>query len=98
MPTYDYECTECGHEFEEFQSMTAEPLKQCPKCKGKVKRLIGAGASIIFKGSGFYATDYRSKEYHEQAKKEKTSSETAKVASKPEASPEKKTETSKSRD
>jgi len=59
MPTYDYACTACGHTFEERQSMAAKPLVKCPKCKGKLKRLIGAGASLIFKGSGFYETDYR---------------------------------------
>ncbi len=62
MPTYDYECEKCGHKFEIFQSMMAEKLKKCPKCGGKVRRLIGAGAGIIFKGSGFYATDYKKKE------------------------------------
>ena len=59
MPTYEYECTKCGHAFEKLQSIIAAPLKLCPECKGKVKRLIGAGSGIIFKGSGFYATDYR---------------------------------------
>lgn len=59
MPTYDYECQKCKDRFEKFQNMTARPLKTCPKCKGPVKRLIGMGAGIIFKGSGFYATDYR---------------------------------------
>ncbi|MBL7157841.1 MAG: zinc ribbon domain-containing protein [Candidatus Omnitrophica bacterium] len=59
MPTYEYECKNCKERFELFQSMTAEPVKVCPKCKGGVKRLIGAGAGIIFKGNGFYATDYR---------------------------------------
>ncbi|RMD74235.1 MAG: zinc ribbon domain-containing protein [Lentisphaerae bacterium] len=61
MPTYEYRCTECGHEFEAFQSMTAEPLAECPQCKGRLKRLIGTGAGIIFKGSGFYETDYKKK-------------------------------------
>ena len=61
MPTYEYKCAKCGNIFEQFQSMTAEPVKKCPKCKGAVKRLIGKGAGIIFKGSGFYATDYRKK-------------------------------------
>lgn len=61
MPTYDYECEKCGYKFEAFQSMTSEPLKECPKCKGKVRRLIGTGAGLIFKGSGFYATDYKKK-------------------------------------
>jgi putative FmdB family regulatory protein len=59
MPTYDYECPHCGHTFELFQKITDEPLKNCPKCKKEVKRLIGTGSGIIFKGSGFYATDYR---------------------------------------
>lgn len=59
MPTYEYECLDCGHRFDKFQQMGDELLKQCPQCKGKVKRLIGAGSGIIFKGSGFYATDYR---------------------------------------
>lgn len=61
MPTYDYECPKCGHKFEYFQSMRDEPLKKCPKCSSSVKRLIGSGAGIIFKGSGFYATDYKAK-------------------------------------
>ena len=59
MPTYDYECTKCGYHFEKFQKMTDPHLKTCPKCKGKVRRLIGAGAGIIFEGSGFYETDYK---------------------------------------
>ncbi len=57
MPTYDYRCQICGYEFEEFQMMQDEPLTECPKCKGSVKRLIGGGLGIIFKGSGFYVTD-----------------------------------------
>lgn len=71
MPTYEYECQKCGHRFEEFQSITDPPIRRCPQCKGKVQRLIGTGAGIIFKGKGFYATDYRSPTYHEKAKKEK---------------------------
>ena len=59
MPTYEYECRKCGHTFEKFQSITAAPVKTCPKCKGKVARLLSAGAGIIFKGSGFYQTDYK---------------------------------------
>ena len=59
MPTYEYECRKCGHTFEKFQSITAEPVKTCPKCKGKVARLVSGGAGIIFKGSGFYQTDYK---------------------------------------
>lgn len=61
MPTYEYECGKCGFCFEKFQSMSDEPLKKCPKCRCKVKRLVGRGAGIIFKGSGFYETDYKRK-------------------------------------
>lgn len=61
MPTYEYECTKCSHTFEEFQRITAEPLKRCPKCKGKLRRLMGSGSGIIFKGTGFYETDYKRK-------------------------------------
>ncbi len=75
MPTYDYECDACDHTFEMFQSITAGHIRKCPECgKLKVKRLIGAGSTIIFKGSGFYQTDYRSKEYKSQQKAEKASS------------------------
>jgi len=70
VPTYEYECKKCGHVFEEFQRITAEPLTKCPKCSGKLVRLPGAGAGIIFKGSGFYATDYRSDSYRRAAKGE----------------------------
>ncbi len=59
MPTYDYKCLDCEYSFEEFQKMTDEPLKICPKCNGKLKRLIGGGVAPIFKGSGFYETDYK---------------------------------------
>ena len=59
MPTYEYKCLNCDHSFEIFQSMNAEPVKVCPNCGGKVKRLIGTGAGTIFKGSGFYQTDYK---------------------------------------
>ena len=59
MPTYEYECRKCGHRFEKFQAITAAPVKTCPKCKGKVARLLSGGAGIIFKGSGFYQTDYK---------------------------------------
>ena len=72
MPTYEYECLDCKHSFEEFQSMSAEPLKTCPECTGKVQRLIGTGAGILFKGSGFYQTDYRSDSYRKGADAEKT--------------------------
>ncbi|AFN75104.1 regulatory protein, FmdB family [Melioribacter roseus P3M-2] len=61
MPTYEYKCNDCGYLFEEFQKISDEPLSTCPKCGGAVKRLIGAGAGPIFKGSGFYHTDYKVK-------------------------------------
>ena len=61
MPTYDYKCKSCGNIFEVFQSMSAEKIKVCPKCGGAVKRLIGAGSTPIFKGTGFYETDYKKK-------------------------------------
>ena len=70
MPTYDYECRKCGHTFEHFQSISEPDLKRCPQCKGKIKRLIGTGSGIIFRGSGFYETDYRTSEYKKEAKKE----------------------------
>ena len=71
MPTYEYKCSACGHAFERFQSMSAEPIKRCPECgKAKVKRLIGTGAGLIFKGSGFYITDYRDSAYKDKAKAE----------------------------
>jgi putative FmdB family regulatory protein len=79
MPTYDYRCNACGHEFEEFQSIKADALKTCPKCqKEALERLIGPGAALIFKGSGFYLTDYRSEGYRKAAKAEKDSSGGAK--------------------
>ena len=90
MPTYDYKCKECDYQFEMFQTMTAEPIKNCPKCNGSVKRLIGTGLGPIFKGSGFYETDYKrnNKGNGDSAKKSETkkpnsdSSSTAKTASK----------------
>ena len=66
MPTYEYQCDHCGHQFERFQSMNDAPLKRCPKCRHKVRRLLGTGAGIIFKGSGFYETDYRSDSYKKE--------------------------------
>lgn len=92
MPTYEYKCKKCGYEFEEFQSITAEPLKKCPECKGKVERVISAGAGILFKGSGFYETDYRSSEYKKKASEEKKSTD-KKPADKKENKPEKKVKT-----
>ena len=69
MPTYEYICRACGHEFEEFQSIKADPIAVCPKCrKRKVERKIGIGGAVIFKGGGFYETDYRSESYEKGAK------------------------------
>jgi putative FmdB family regulatory protein len=68
MPTYEYECTYCGHSFEVFQKITDPPLNKCPKCNKKIRRLIGSGSGIIFKGAGFYATDYRKNSKHDKAK------------------------------
>lgn len=95
MPTYEYECTKCGHSFERFQSMKDEPLKRCPKCRCKVRRLVGSGAGIIFKGSGFYQTDYRSSNYNDAAKKEKTAGESAGSSVSDSKATEKKAETGK---
>jgi len=79
MPTYEYRCEGCGHEFEELQSFKDEPLKVCPKChEERLRRLFGTGAAILFKGSGFYETDYRSESYKKAAKAEQ---EAAKPAS-----------------
>lgn len=72
MPTYDYECDACQHHFEAFQTISEEPLKKCPECgKKKLRRLFGAGAGLIFKGSGFYLTDYRSDSYKKAAEADK---------------------------
>ena len=73
MPTYDYECNKCKHQFEKFQSIMDKPVSKCPKCGGKPRRLIGGGAGILFKGSGFYQTDYRSEGYKKKAESEKKS-------------------------
>ena len=86
MPTYDYVCDACDHEMEEFQSITAKPLKKCPACgKSKLRRLIGAGAGVIFKGSGFYETDYRSDSYKKSAKSDSDSASPAKTETKSES-------------
>ena len=98
MPTYEYACAKCGHEFDCFQSMKDKPLTTCPKdkCgqkrwgKGRVKKLMSTGAGLIFKGSGFYITDYRSENYRQGAKKESAAGETksggdSKTAAKSEA-------------
>lgn len=88
MPTYDYECDGCGHKFEEWQSFHDDALTKCPKCKKKkLRRLFGGGAAIIFKGSGFYETDYRKDSYKEDAKKDQDAAKPAetKTDAKPDA-------------
>jgi thiazolylpeptide-type bacteriocin precursor len=72
MPTYEYECKNCGYKFEKFQKMTEEPLKICPECKnGSLRRIIGLGGGVIYKGPGFYTTEYRSEEYKRKEREEK---------------------------
>ncbi|MDO8303473.1 MAG: zinc ribbon domain-containing protein [Sedimentisphaerales bacterium] len=96
MPTYDYVCNACDHKFEEFQSIKANPLKKCPACgKMKLNRLIGTGSAVIFKGSGFYQTDYRSDSYTMGAKSESSSkpADTAKTETGKESKSETKPET-----
>jgi len=73
MPTYEYHCDACGSDFEELQSIIEPPLEQCPSCGGKPRRLISAGAGLIFKGHGFYITDHRSQKYQADAAKDKSS-------------------------
>ena len=88
MPTYDYVCDACGHKFEEYQSMTDKLLKKCPACgKPKLRRLLGTGAAIIFKGSGFYQTDYRSESYKSGAKAEENKAPKPDAAAKDGAKP-----------
>jgi putative FmdB family regulatory protein len=82
MPTYEYQCTKCGIRFELFQPMADKPRRRCPECRGKVLRLISGGAGVLFKGSGFHATDYRSHGYTEAAKKDKP------AEAKPDSSPD----------
>ena len=79
MPTYDYKCLECNFTFEEFQKMTDEPLEVCPSCNGKVKRLIGTGSAPIFKGSGFYQTDYKNAPKTNKSEKANIKTETKKA-------------------
>ena len=98
MPTYEYVCEKCGHQFEKIQPISAKPLTICPEdlCarkrwgKGKVKRAISTGGGLIFKGSGFYATDYRSEKYKEAAKKDVAPASSSGAASKPASSAESK--------
>lgn len=85
MPTYEYECKKCGP-FEVFQSIKDEKLKRCPSCKGAVKRLMGSGAGIIFKGTGFYQTDYRSSSYKSGASADSGSGASSAKSSAPDKS------------
>ena len=96
MPTYDYECDACGHKFELFQSISAPVEKKCPECKKlKLRRLFGTGAAVVFKGSGFYQTDYRSDSYRKSAESDKPASE-ATSETKSESKTESKSETKSS--
>lgn len=73
MPTYEYRCSDCEHQFEAFQAMSAEPLTECPVCGGRINRLIGGGAGLVFKGSGFYITDYKNQKSDNKSDKPKDS-------------------------
>lgn len=105
MPTYDYECTACQHRFEQFQKITDDVLKICPACKKpKLNRLFGTGAAIVFKGSGFYQTDYRSESYKKKAESESKSGESSaggsgesKTPAKPESKPSEKPKNTKNK-
>ncbi|MCA9211586.1 MAG: zinc ribbon domain-containing protein [Planctomycetales bacterium] len=94
MPTYDYECDACGHEFELFQSISDSVKRKCPECgKNKLRRLFGTGAAVMFKGSGFYETDYRSESYKKAAKEDKKAAEKSASGSDSQKSDSKKSET-----
>lgn len=91
MPTYDYECNGCGHNFELFQGINDSVKKKCPECgKNRLKRLFGSGAAIVFKGSGFYQTDYRSEGYKKAAKAESKTSESSSTEKKSDTKPKQK--------
>lgn len=81
MPTYDYVCQDCSHAFEHFQSMSSDPLSTCPQCQGRLKRLIGTGGALIFKGSGFYCTDYKKPSPDGKVEKAKEAAKTVKESS-----------------
>ena len=95
MPTYEYQCRKCGHQFEAFQSISAPPLKRCPECKGTVARMLTTGAGIIFKGSGFYQTDYKKSSHATTSPEKSGSKKTAGSASDAGKSDVHKKETSK---
>ena len=97
MPTYDYQCTACGYEFEHFQSISSPVKRKCPECGlPKLKRLIGPGAAVVFKGSGFYQTDYRSESYKKRAaednKSQSSSSDTGSAKKKDSGAPKPKSQ------
>lgn len=94
MPTYEYQCETCGYKFEKFQSIREEPIKICSKCNGGVKRLISSGAGFIFKGKGFYITDYRSESYKKRQKEEQPASVSQKESKEQTKSEKKETKTS----
>ncbi len=99
MPTYDYLCESCSHELEIFQSIKARPKRKCPECgENQLKRLIGTGAGIIFKGSGFYETDYRSESYKEAKKKDQKPATEAKPKKDTKTKTEAKSETKPKKD
>jgi putative FmdB family regulatory protein len=98
MPTYDYICKSCGHEFEAFQSMKDSPKRKCPKCgKNTLERKIGLGAAVLFKGSGFYQTDYRTESYKKAADAEKPAAKDGRSESKGDAKPDSKPAKSETR-
>jgi putative FmdB family regulatory protein len=89
MPTYDYRCTKCGHRFELFHSIKDETPRRCPRCRGKAVRVPAGGAGLLFKGTGFYITDYRSKQYQERAKQDSGGKSESKPAGSKPAKPDK---------
>ena len=95
MPTYEYICKKCEHQFEELQSISAEALTDCPKCDGTIKRIISGGAGFVFKGSGYYITENRSAKYKESAKKDSEPKAETKTESKETKKPKATTETKK---
>lgn len=98
MPTYEYRCTKCKDIFEEFQSITAAPLDLCPSCGGKAIRIISGGAGLLFKGDGFYITDYRSDGYKKDAKKDSPPKPDSKSKSKSDSKAKKPDSSSKPKD
>ena len=96
MPTYQYRCPTCSHEFEEFQSMSSEAITVCPACKGKTERIISGGAGLIFKGSGFYITDYRSSKYKADAAKDSSAGSSSEKSGKKDSSKSKSSESKSS--